>query len=231
MSDDDRDLAAGGALGALSDDDRERLEELAAKDSAVARELEAHRATVAALEAGVARTLPPDDLLDRILAEIEPGQPAVAPAREPAVRPVRWWPRLALGGAAAAAMAVLAVVLLVDAGGGPDAQTTVAGSGDFAGVSGEARLYSPSEAAGVLELDLDGLPVPPSGHHYEVWVLRAEGGGAMEAVGSFTPEHDDTRLELPLPGPGSFRAVDVSLEPDGGSPEHSGVSVGGGEFG
>ena len=27
------------------------------------------------------------------------------------------------------------------------------------------------------------------------------------------------------------RAVDVSLEPDGGSPEHSGVSVGGGEFG
>ena len=27
------------------------------------------------------------------------------------------------------------------------------------------------------------------------------------------------------------RAVDVSLEPDGGSPEHSGLSVGGGEFG
>ena len=75
------------------------------------------------------------------------------------------------------------------------------------------------------------MPAPPTGHHYEVWVLRTEGGGAMEAVGSFTPDDDHARLELPLPGPGDYQAVDVSVEPDGGPAEHSSVSLAGGSFG
>ena len=79
-------------------------------------------------------------------------------------------------------------------------------------------------------LELENVPPPPAGHHYEVWVLRSEGGGEMEAVGSFTPDGDDPRLELPLPGPGDYRAVDVSVEPDGGPAEHSGVSLAGGSF-
>ena len=37
-------------------------------------------------------------------------------------------------------------------------------------------------------------------------------------------------LELPLPGPGDYRAVDVSVEADGGPPEHSSVSLAGGSF-
>ena len=80
-------------------------------------------------------------------------------------------------------------------------------------------------------LDLEHVPAPPSGHHYEVWVLRREGGGAMEAVGSFTPEGDEAKLELPLPGPGDYQAVDVSVEPDGGPAEHSSVSLASGSFG
>jgi hypothetical protein len=62
-------------------------------------------------------------------------------------------------------------------------------------------------------------------------VLRTEGGGAMEAVGSFTPDGDRATLELPLPGPGDYKAVDVSVEPDGGPAEHSAVSLAGGTFG
>ena len=62
-----------------------------------------------------------------------------------------------------------------------------------------------------------------------MWVLR-EGDEAMEAVGSFSPSRRDVELDLPLPGPGDYRAVDVSLEEDGGSPEHSGHSLAGGEF-
>ena len=79
-------------------------------------------------------------------------------------------------------------------------------------------------------LELENVPQSPAGHHYEVWVLRTEGGGEMEAVGSFTMDGEDARLELPLPGPGDYQAVDVSIKPDGGPAEHSGVSLAGGTF-
>ena len=53
----------------------------------------------------------------------------------------------------------------------------------------------------------------------------------MEAVGSFTPDGERMRLDLPLPGPGDYQAIDISIEPDGGPPEHSSVSLAGGRFG
>ena len=39
----------------------------------------------------------------------------------------------------------------------------------------------------------------------------------MEAVGAFTPNGSQVRLKLGLPGPGDYEAVDISVEPDGGS--------------
>ena len=217
IGDDDRDLIAGAALGTLGPADASRLETLLEREEASA-ELEAQRATVAALEAGLARTAPSHDLFDRILAEID------QPLAEPQPRRLRWAPRLAAGLAAAAAV-VLGVVVLTGGPGEPDARAAVAGTPQYAGVTGTATLDG-----GELVLELENVPAPPSGHHYEVWVLRAEGGGAMEAVGSFTPDGDDARLELPLPGPGDYQAVDVSVEPDGGPPEHSAVSLAGGSF-
>jgi hypothetical protein len=216
IGDDDRDLIAGAALGALEPADASRLTALLEREGAAA-ELELRRATVAALEAGLPRAAPSDDLFTRILAEIE---------RAPVVRPkrARWAPRAAAGLAAAAAV-VLGVVVLTGGPGGPDARATVAGTPEYADVSGTATLDG-----GELVLELENIPAPPSGHHYEVWVLRTEGGGEMEAVGSFTPEAEQARLELPLPGPGDYRAVDVSVEPDGGPPGHSSVSLAGGSF-
>ena len=220
MTDAERDLIAGEALGGSSDEDSARVAGLVAKDPAAAAELDAHRATVAALEAGVARTAPSDDLFDRILGQVEPAAAAPKPRRR-----ARWAPRLAAAGAAAAAV-VLALAVFTDGRGDPDARAAVAGTTQFAGVSGEAALYGDE-----LVLDLENVPAPPSGHHYEVWVLRTQGGGAMEAVGSFTPDGDQAKLELPLPGPGDYKAVDVSVEPDGGPAEHSSVSLAGGSFG
>ena len=52
----------------------------------------------------------------------------------------------------------------------------------------------------------------------------------MEAVGAFTPRSSQVRLELGLPGSGDYEAVDVSVEPDGGSASHSGQSLAGGHF-
>lgn len=219
MTDDDRDLLAGEALGALSADDATRVAVLVARDGPTAAELEAHRATVAVLEAGVARERPSADLFDRIRAEIEP---AASVRRR---RTLRWSPRFAAAGLAAAAAVVLAFVVLADGRGEPDARAAIAGTPEFADVTGAAKLYGNE-----LVLDLQDVPAPPSGHHYEVWVLRSEGGGEMEAVGSFTPEDEDASLEFRLPGPGDYRAVDVSVEPDGGPAEHSSVSLAGGSF-
>ena len=52
----------------------------------------------------------------------------------------------------------------------------------------------------------------------------------MEAVGAFTPTGSRVRLKLGLPGAGDYEAVDVSVEPDGGSASHSGLSLAGGHF-
>jgi anti-sigma factor RsiW len=216
IGDDERDLIAGAALGALEPADESRLTTLLEREDAAA-ELALRRATVAALEAGLPRAAPSDDLFDRILAEIEPN-PVVR------LRPARRVPRAAAGLAAAAAV-VLGLVVLTGGPSNSDVRTTIAGTSQYADVGGTATLEG-----GELVLELENLPAPASGHHYEVWVLRTEGGGEMEAVGSFTPDGEQARLELPLPGPGDYRAVDVSVEPDGGPPEHSGVSLAGGSF-
>ena len=234
MNDADRDLLAGEALGVLSREEERHVAELVAKDRGAAKELERHRATVTALEAGIARERPSADLFDRILAEVQPAPAQPAAARPAAASPRRRWswsraPRLAAAGFAAAAV-VLGIAVFTDGGNDPDVQAQVSGTEQFAAVSGEASLYGPDRSEGELVLELENLPAPPAGHHYEVWVLRSEGDGEMEAVGSFTPDGEDARIELPLPGPGDYQAVDVSVEPDGGPTEHSGVSLAGGSF-
>ena len=232
MNDVDRDLLAGEALGVLPPDEQKHVAELVAKDGGAAKELERHRATVAALEAGIARAQPSADLFDRILAEVRPAPAQLAAARPAAAAPRRRWswaPRLAVAGVAAAAV-VLGLAVFTGGGSDPALQAQVAGTEQFAAVSGEASLYGPDRSEGELVLELENVPAPPAGHHYEVWVLRSEGDGAMEAVGSFTPADSDTRLEFRLPGPGDYRAVDVSVEPDGGPAEHSSVSLAGASF-
>jgi hypothetical protein len=114
--------------------------------------------------------------------------------------------------------------------GAPDARAAVSGTEEFPGVRGEARLYRSGRPDGVLVVDLSDVPAPAPGEHYEVWVLRKEGGGAMEAVGSFAAGGPTVDIELPLPGSGDYEAVDVSVEPDGGLAAHSGRSLAGGHF-
>jgi hypothetical protein len=81
-----------------------------------------------------------------------------------------------------------------------------------------------------VQLTLRDVPPAPSSHHYEVWVLRRNGGGQMEAIGSFTPTSKTVKLDLPLPGAGDYVAVDISVQQDGGSPLHSNTSLANGAF-
>jgi hypothetical protein len=127
-------------------------------------------------------------------------------------------------------MAIAFVVARDDSLGSPDALAAVHGAPEFSDVSGEARLYASGQDDGRLVLRLSELPAPSPGQHYEVWVLRSEADGEMEAVGVFVPTTDEVDLEFRLPGAGDYEAVDVSVEADGGPPEHSGRSLAGGTF-
>jgi anti-sigma-K factor RskA len=235
--DERRELAAQVALGRATQEEVARLESAAAGDPALARDLEADRATVSALEAGVAREAPSADLFDRILAALdEPdAAPAVAPAPTGAtVERRRWsglrWPRVALGGAvAAAAVLVVGFVLVSRDDVEPDAVAAIAGKDDFAAVSGTAELFPEDGSGSRLVLHLASVPPAPTGHHYEVWVLP-EGSETMESVGQVAPSGGEAELEVEVPGTGPFAAVDVSVEPDDGDPGHSGTSLAGGTF-
>ncbi|MGE5689026.1 MAG: anti-sigma factor domain-containing protein [Pseudomonadota bacterium] len=163
------------------------------------------------LDRFVAREAPPAALRARILAEARP-----APRRRLAFR----LPRLVgvAGSLAAAGAAVVALALGVVAGGGPVRAT----------LSAAALEGTASVERGTLVVDLRRAEPPPPGHHYELWVLP-RGSDAMEPVAAFAPRGGRVRLELDLRG-SQLRAIDVSLEDDGGPPTHSGVSVASGTF-
>jgi anti-sigma-K factor RskA len=238
MNDEQRDLAAGAALGALSPDELARFAVAEARTPGLAAQIGEYRATVAMLEASLVREEPPSDLVERVLARIEEEAPASAAASETAAPPrpsvrdrVRdVWPAFAAGAVAAAVATMLVLALTGDDLGSPDARAAVSGTEEFPGVHGEARLYGSDQDDGVLVVDLADVPVPTPGEHYEVWVLRTQAGGEMEAVGSFAAGGSSVDLKLPLPGAGDYEAVDVSVEPDGGPAAHSGRSLAGGNF-
>lgn len=248
MSGGDLDRAAGAALGALPPVEAARLEEELAKNALLATEVEEYRTVVETLETGIVREAPPAGLFDVVLSRIDgeraaavhpvdaesalESEPTVAPARRRRFgRSKRLAPAFAAGFAVAAM--IVAVVVALSSGndlGSPDARAAVRGTPAFSAVHGDARLYATSRKDGVLVLDLADVPAPAPGTHYEVWVLRQSSGGAMESVGAFTPGGSKVRLELGLPGSGDYTAVDVSVEPDGGSASHSGQSLAGGRF-
>ena len=187
----------------------------------------ADRETLASLERMLPRVSPPRDLFDRILVEIRPGA-TVIPLRPKTHRPIVV-PAL---GALAAVAAVIVIAILALGGNGlgpPDARAAIAGKSDPA-VTGEARLFGSSADGGTVQVTLRDVPPAPSGHHYEIWVLRRTTGAQMEAVGSFTPTSHTVKLRLPLPGPGDYAAVDVSVQENGGSPQHSNTSLASGAF-
>ena len=226
--DEQRELAAVEALGRATPEELALLEEATAGDPALGRELDAYRATVTALEAGVAREVPSDDLFDRILAEIQE-EPAARARLCAGARSGAASPRGA-GSTACAGLALPSVPLRR-----PRQRSWSASSRspatrpsptparrspartEFAAVSGEAEVFDTGEPGGTLVVRMTSVPPAPGGHHYEVWVLR-EGSEAMESVGEVSPTDGEAELEVELPGAGPFAAVDVSVEPDDGDP-------------
>jgi hypothetical protein len=182
--------------------------------------------TLAVVERSLPAVTPPADLFDRILAEVEP-EATVVPLR-PRARRRRVVP---VAATVAAVAAVVVIAILAFRGGAAervDGRAAITGKSDPA-VTGEAVLHGSTGDGGTMHVSLRDVPPAPGRHHYEVWVLR-RGGGEMEAVGAFTPATSSVELDLPLPGPGKYAAVYVSVEENGGAPAHSDTSLAGGTF-
>lgn len=193
-------------------------------------------ATMRALRGALPPVPPPPDLGDRIAAAVaaeEDGPAPLAPVISLDSRRARRRTVLASIAAAACAAAIAVGVTASLTRGGDDlgpltASTAVVAQGGD-GVSGTASLYAADQVGGAVEVALRDVPPPPSGHHYEVWVLE-KGSTEMTSVGSFTPSSPDVDLTLPLPAPADYAAVDISVEPNGGPPTHSGTSLAGAKF-
>jgi len=184
-----------------------------------------------ALGTALPRVSPSPDLFDRVLVAIadEPAEAAEAVVLEFRPRRSRWVSLLAA--AAIGAVAAASVTVALESGGGglgtPAASAAIAGHA--AHVAGVVDLYKPETASGKIRVELTGVPAPQKNSHYEVWVLT-RGSTQMTAVGSFTPAGGTVNLVLPLPVPGKYAAIDISVQPNDGPAAHSQVSLAGATF-
>jgi len=200
------DTVAAYLLGALDEDERGAFE-VHLRECAICRE-DAERLAVAvhALPEGVEQLDPPPELKRRLMAEVG-AQAELMDAARPAKRPARRRAWLVVPAAAAVlAAAVLAGYAI--RGGGPGrhvtaAQVTVPGA--------TAKVVTQGGAA---TLEVSGMPAPPAGKVYEVWIQRA---GPPEPTSSLFDVARGGRASVRVPSLRGVRKVLVTAEPAGGS--------------
>ena len=208
--------AAPYVLGALDehDDYREHLESCATCAAEVAR----LQLAVDTLPTSVPQVAAPPQLRERVLAtvrsEAELMQAASSPIDRTRRRPMSWRSRrVSMQGAAAALAAAVVLTLAVTTAikvTAPE-QVTVASLAGLAGA--HASLHQINDHA---ELTVAGMPQPPLGKIYEVWLKR----------GSSAPQPTDALFGVNSHGagavavPGDLHGVSevlVTSEPLGGS--------------
>jgi anti-sigma-K factor RskA len=216
--------AAAYLLGALPDDEVEAFERHLAECPLCREEVESLAPAAHALPSAVDPVAPPPSLKARIMAEVEREASLLAAAGPEADRPAparRRRRRSWLGMPRWAPVAVAAVLLLGVAIGVGVSQ--LGGSGERT-VQGRVldKARAPNAAVEVevsssgATLVARGLPAPPSGRVYQIWLKRP--GHAPEPTSAlFTPRRDGTATATV---PGSLAGVAQMLvtdEPDGGS--------------
>ena len=180
----------------------------------------------ARMQRDLPRVAPRPDLFE----EIATGLPVRGEEREPAATVRRRFglrrPTLAIP-AGAALVAALVIAVAVSGGPSPTASAALQAHG-ASGVHGRVDLFDPATSDGRVVVHLKGLAIAPAGDHYTIWVLR-DGVREMTPVASIV-SGEDARIDLPLPGPGGYTALDISLQKNDASPVNSGKSVAGATF-
>jgi anti-sigma-K factor RskA len=239
MSEHDRWVDAAGAyvLEAMPEDEREAFERHL-DDCPICQEEVAELLPAAhALPMASPQLMPPPELKARIMAEVEreaallaqagstADRPAPAPASVP--RPRRRW--LAGWRLAPVAAALLVAGVLVGAAldrdpSGPaepvertvavrvDPERAPGGSAELRVLGGEAMLVG------------NGMPAPPDGRIYQVWVMP-EGSNTPEPTDVLFYPRRDGSIVAAIPDVSDAKMVLVTDEPMGGSDEPSRTPV------
>jgi anti-sigma-K factor RskA len=212
--------AASYVLGALPEDELESYREHLGDCAECAAEILALQPAADSLALGVVRVEAPPDLRTRLLAVVggeaellhAAGHEADLPPRTRA----RWRGRLAPALAATAALAAGLAIGALAINGGTNTVTrtqTIEAAVVAPGYHATAALH---KAGSQVVLVLAGMPAPPPGHIYEVWLER----------GTQAPAPTDVLFSVTHSGggsvgvPGSLQGVSkvlVTAEPLGGS--------------
>jgi len=231
-------LSGAYVLDAVDDIERAAFTRHLAQCQSCANEVAELREVVAQM-ADLTEEPPPEGLRERVLAAVS-RTPQIAPA-EPArtsERPVRAssitagerrWRRIAVAAVAAAVVAIAGTWVVMDSRlrdersqvgalrsereriyAVMNAKDVLMRGADLPGGGRIAAAVSPSERAGVAMLA--GLPVPPGGEVYQMWLIG--GGKANSAVVLPVGVSGGTMLFDWVPGADTFG---ITIEPAGGS--------------
>jgi anti-sigma-K factor RskA len=214
------DVAGAYVLGAMPSGERDAFEAHLATCAVCQEEVEELRPAAEALPMASPPMLPPPELKDRIMAEVEREAALLASvgagADRPQPRPRRERRGLGwLGGwrlAPVGAALLIAGVLLGTALGGPGSRTYAF---DRQGV----QLEVEGDQATLVARD---LPAPPRGRVYEVWLMPKGSDTPRPTDVLFVPRSDGSAVAA-IPGSvDDVRQVLVTDEPFGGSDEPTG---------
>jgi len=211
-------------LGALDEGERVAFEAHLAGCPACREEVEALLPAAQALPISVDPVTPPPSLKARIMADVEREASLLAAAGPEADRPParrrRRSPRIPRLVPAARAAALLVVGVAIGVGvsalRGEPGRTVVAEVSGAPGATVQVELDGDEG-----RLTARGLPAPPSGRVYQVW-LKRDGHAPEPTAALFLPSRDGAATASV---PGSLDDVDqvmVTDEPDGGSPQPTG---------
>jgi anti-sigma-K factor RskA len=221
------DTAGAYVLGAMASAERDEFEAHLARCAVCQEEVGELRPAAEVLPMASPPRLPPRELKDRIMAEVEREAALLSSAGADADRPQRarrerrglgWLSGWRLAPVAAALL--VAGVLLGTALSGPDTETVPF---DRAG----AELEIEGDRATLVAED---LPAPPEGRVYEVWVMPKGSDTPAPTDVLFTPRGDGSAVAA-IPGSvDDMQQVLVTDEPLGGSDEPTGDLLMGAEL-
>lgn len=222
------DTVAAYLLGALSDREHREFETHLAGCSQCREDVAELRLVSDALLVAAPPVQPPAELRERLMETVR-AEAEVLSAAGPAAdapKPVRVRRRrfalqrpLALAGAAAAVVGVALGFGLGSATNGGGTRTVVqvrtveAAVSDPAAPRGAATIV---ERGGVATLQVRGLPLPPPGKVYEVWLVRRGVAAPAPTDALFSVSHAGSG-RVALPSVQNVTTVLVTAEPDGGS--------------
>lgn len=216
--------AAAYVLGALEEQELQGFREHLAACDVCTAEVAQLQAAADALALAVPRRNAPESLRARIMAtahaEAELLKAAGHEADEPVSAPSPWRWRLApaLAGAAALAAGLLIGAFAINTGSTVQrTQTQVIRAVVVEpGHNASAVLR---KAGSHVELVVEGMPAPPRGRIYEVWLLRqgAQAPAPTDALFSVTT-HGEGAVDVPGNVTGAVKVL-VTDEPLGGSPK------------